>query len=200
MKALFSVAADVSLSRVLTDQRAWLWPIGLTMAANVLALALVVVPLQRAVVDGRARAARAAEALAAATADFKSAEATRDGQAQADRDLDRFYREVLPADVAAARRITHVKLNQMARRRGVVFHSSAAVTEQLRESELERLRMTYVLSGEYDDIRQFLYDIETGRDFLVIDNLGLSAGADPNAPLALTLELSTYYRVGAHER
>jgi Tfp pilus assembly protein PilO len=200
VKALFAVAADVGLSRVLAEQRAWLWPIGLAMAANVLALALVVVPLQRTVESGGARAASAAQALAAASAEFKNAEATRDGQAQADRDLDRFYKDVLPTDVAAARRMTQLKLNQMARKRGVIFHSSATVTETIRESELERLSVSFMLSGDYDDIRQFIYDIETGQDFLVIDNLGLSAGADPNAPLALTLELSTYYRVGPHDR
>ena len=37
--------------------------------------------------------------------------------------------------------------------------------------------------------------VETGPDFIVIDNVQLAEGAQANAPLSLTLELSTYYRV-----
>jgi hypothetical protein len=56
------------------------------------------------------------------------------------------------------------------------------------------------LAGDWDDIRQLIYDIETGPDFIVIDNVGLSEGSEPNAPLALELQLSTYYRVPRNVR
>ena len=51
------------------------------------------------------------------------------------------------------------------------------------------------LEGDWDDIRQLIYEIETGPDFIVIDNVALAEGEDANAPLALTLDISTYYRV-----
>ena len=198
MRALFGVASTVPLARVARDHRAWLMPLAVLIAINTVVLVGVVLPMSRSVESGSRRAVAAEQALSAARADLTRAEATRDGQAQADRDLDRFYRQVLPADVAAARRVTHLKLSQMARERKVAFERSSAAPEAVRDSQLERLKVTYSLSGDYDDIRRFIYDIETGADFIVIDNVLLAEGSDSKAPLALTLELSTYYRVGPH--
>jgi Tfp pilus assembly protein PilO len=200
MRALYSAASTVPIARVAREQRAWLMPIGVVLAINLAVLVGVVLPLTQSVDSGDKRAAAAAQGLSDAQADFKNAEATRDGQAQADRDLDRFYRQVLPADVAAARRITHLRLSQLAREHDVTFQQSAAVPEVVRDSQLERLKVSYGLSGNYDDIRQFIYDIETGPDFVVIDNVVLSEGADGNAPLSLNLDLSTFYRVTPNDR
>ena len=41
----------------------------------------------------------------------------------------------------------------------------------LRDSTLERLHVNYSLTGDWDDIRQLIYEIETGPDFIVIDNV-----------------------------
>jgi hypothetical protein len=94
-----------------------------------------------------------------------------------------------------------VKLSQLARSHDVRFESGAATTESLKGSTLERLRVNYSLSGDWDDIRQLIYAIETGPDFVVIDNVKLAEG-EANAPLSLTLDLSTYYRttMGANAR
>ena len=100
--------------------------------------------------------------------------------------------------MAAARRITHLKLSQLAREHDVTFQRSSASPEEMRDSTLARLRVSYALAGDYDDIRSLIYGIETASDFLVIDNVYLSEGADEQAPLALTLELSTYYRAAPH--
>jgi Tfp pilus assembly protein PilO len=194
MKALFGMAEAVPLSRVARDYRVWIVALVVTLIANLVALILVVLPLSASADATSARAARAAETLAAARADLQAAEQTRDGSAQAAKDLDLFYGEILPADVAEARRLTHLKLSQMARERNVRFQRSAASPEEVRDSSLERLRMSYALAGDYDDIRALIYDIETAPDFLIIENVFLSEGQDEQAPLTLTLELSTYYR------
>ena len=47
------------------------------------------------------------------------------------------------------------------------------------------------LEGDWDDIRQLIYEIETGRTSQVIDNVSLTEGVTANAPLALALEIST---------
>jgi Tfp pilus assembly protein PilO len=198
MKALFGMAEAVPLSRVARDYRVWIVALVLTFVGNLAALILLVLPLSASADATSARATRAAETLAAARADLQAAEQTRDGSAQAAKDLDRFYGEILPADVAAARRLTHLKLSQMARERNVRFQRSAASPEEMRESSLERLRVSYALVGDYDDIRALIYDIETAPDFLVIENVFLSEGQDEQAPLTLTLELSTYYRAVRH--
>ncbi len=45
-------------------------------------------------------------------------------------------------------------------------------------------------------ITDVLRDPETGEPFVVIDNVALGQGREPDGPLAVTLELSTFYRVG----
>jgi Tfp pilus assembly protein PilO len=196
MRALFSFGADVPLARVITEHRRWLVPVAIVLAINVVVLVAVVLPLRQSAASASARAEASAQALREAMADLKEAEATRDGQAQASTDLDRFYAEVLPPDFATARRTTGVKLQQLARSHGVDFQGGASSTETLRDSTLERLHVNYALTGEWDDIRQLIYDIETGADFIVIDNVQLSEGSQGSAPLSLVLDLSTYYRVG----
>ena len=195
MKALFTFGADVPVSRVLADHRRWLIPAAIVLAINVVVLVAVVLPLRSTVQSGSSRADVSAVALREAVADLKEAEATRDGQTQASADLVRFYAEVLPADISAARRVTHVKFTKLAMSHDVMFQSGATTSEELRDSSLERLRVNYSLTGDWDDIRQLIYELETGPDFIVIDNVQLAEGAQANAPLSLTLELSTYYRV-----
>jgi len=197
MRALFSFGADVPASRALAEHRRWLVPLGLVLAINLAVLTLVVLPLRQSVQSGASRAQASGQSLREAMADLKDAEATRDGQAQASADLDRFYASVLPADMSTARRMTHLKLSQLARSHDVIFQGGGASTEVLRDSTLERLKVNYALTGDWDDIRQMIYEIETGPDFVVIDNVRLVEGAETNAPLSLTLELSTYYRVSS---
>lgn len=194
MKALFAVGGDVPLARVLSEHRRLLVPLGALLAINIGVLVLLVLPLRAAVQSGGTRAQESSRALAEARAELATAEATRDGQAQATRDLDRFYREVLPADVSAAQRLTHSKLSLLARSHDVVFLQSSTSPETLRDSSLERLMVTYSLSGDWDDVQRFIHTIETLPDFVVIDDLSLSESGEDNASLALSLSVSTYYR------
>ena len=200
MRALFMFGGDVPWSRVLAEHRRWLIPVGLVLAVNVVVLFAIVMPMRQSAESGTSQAAESAATLNAAIADLKDAEATRDGQSQASKDLERFYSEVLPTSFASARRMTQLKLAQMARAHDVAFQRGATTQESLRNSPLERLNVTCSLSGDWDDIRQLIHEIETGGDFLVIDNVALSEGEDPSAPLALELELSTYFRVNGNVR
>ena len=103
---------------------------------------------------------------------------------------------VLPADFAdraADDAPEAVAAGALARRD--VSGRRGAAPETLRDSTLERLQVNYALTGDWDDIRQLIYEIETGPDFVVIDNVQLAEGRQANAPLSLTLDLSTYYRV-----
>ena len=200
MKALFAYGTEVPWSRILSDHRRWVALVGIVLAINLGVLFAVVMPMRRSAESGTSQAEQSVAALNAAIADLKDAEATRDGQAQASTDLDRFYGEVLPQDFAAARRITQLRLAQMARANNVAFQRGASMPELLRKSPLERLRVTCALEGDWDDIRQLIYEIETGPDFIVIDNVALAEGEDSAAPLALQLDVSTYYRIPANGR
>ena len=200
MKALFSFKTEVPWSRVIADHRRALVPVGIVLAINLAVLMFVVMPMRRSAESGTSQANESTVQLNAAIADLREAEAMRDGQAQAGTDLEKFYGEVLPANLPEARRMTVLKLSQLARSHDVKFQRGVAATEELRNSPLERLSVNFSLEGNWDDIRQFIYEIETGSDFIVIDNVGLNEGEGGSAPLSLDLEISTYYRAAGNER
>jgi Tfp pilus assembly protein PilO len=51
-----------------------------------------------------------------------------------------------------------------------------------------------VLQGEYEDLRQFIYSVESSPEFVIIDDVALTE-AKPNEPQTLTIRMSTYYRL-----
>jgi Tfp pilus assembly protein PilO len=198
MKAL-AAAGHVPLARVMAEHRAWILPLALVLAINLGVLVGIVLPLASAAATTESRAQSARQALAAAEREFKAAEATRDGQSLATRELQTFYGEVLPRDFRSAARITHIKLAQLAEAHGVRYEQMSANADRERDSTLERLAVNMQLSGGYEDIRGFLHALETSSDFVVIDNM-LLGSASENEGLTLTLQVSTYYLAGKDAR
>ena len=197
MKALYSVTGQVPWARIVREHRTALVPLAVALAANIVALVAVLYPLGQRVSFNEQRAATAEQQRDQAAADFRQAETLRASQAQATKDLETFYAEVLPSSVGGARRILQLRLQQMARDHGVFYQGSGTTEEEIRESRLLRLTMSVRLAGEYDDIRSFLYDLERSNDFIVVNNIRLAEGTEPNDPLAVFLQVSTYYRAPA---
>ena len=54
-----------------------------------------------------------------------------------------------------------------------------------------------VLEGDYESLRQLLYELETAPEFLIVDDVSVTQ-SEMNKPLMLTLDVSTYYRLGAN--
>jgi len=50
-----------------------------------------------------------------------------------------------------------------------------------------------VLEGEYDELREFIYAIESATNFIIVEDVMLSEGR-PNEALTLTVRMSTYFR------
>jgi len=50
------------------------------------------------------------------------------------------------------------------------------------------------LAGSYADIRDFIHEIESSPEFVVIDDVALAEGVQNDPVLRLTLQLSTYFR------
>ena len=200
MRALFAMGGDVPLARIVADHRRVLLPLAALLAINIAVLVLLVLPLRVTVASGGAQAQESTRALADARAELAAAEATRDGQAQAIRDLDRFYLEVLPADISAAQRLTHSKLPLLARSHDVVFRQSATTPMALKDSSLGQLTVNYTLSGDWENVQRFIHAVETLPDFVVISNLGLTEGGGDNEGLQLSLSVATYYRVRSDGR
>ena len=130
---------------------------------------------------------------ARAAADLRDAEAIRTGQERATQQLAHFYDSVLPKGQEGARRITYRRLAALADESNLDYDRRTIAINQLRESALEQMDVTMVLEGEYRDVRRFIHKLETAPEFVVIENVGLVQG-EKNAPLTLTVKLSTYYK------
>lgn len=184
--------------RILTEKRAMIWPLVLAFLVNAALFVLVVLPLSRKVAGGEQEAATSAAALAHARRDHASAKATVAGKGQADTELAKFYNDVLPPDVGGARRMTFLRMNQLAKETGLRLRDQRAEQQLVRESELAKLTVTVALSGEYRDIRRFIHEIETAPDFLVIENVQLSQAENESRGIDVTMQIATYFRTGAH--
>lgn len=193
MKALYSMGGAVPLARVMREHRRALLPLAVVLGINLVILVAVVLPLSQRADGAEQRAIAAERDRAAAEADFKRAETARAAKAQATEDLARFYRDVLPANVAVARRVLQLKLRQQADAHDVEYQGSGSTEDELDDSSLLRLKMSMRLAGSYDDIRGLIYDLETSPDFIVIEHVRLSQATRAEG-LELALDVSTYYR------
>jgi Tfp pilus assembly protein PilO len=193
MRALFSMGGSVPVARVLREYRAALVPLAIVLALNLIALIAVVLPLSQRAAGAEQRALAAERERQAAVADFERAQTLQTAKGRATEDLATFYSDVLPANVAAARRILQLKLRQQAEAHGVEYQGSGSTEEELDDSNLLRLTMSMRLSGSYDDIRRFIYDVETSSDFVVIEHVRLTE-APRSEGLELALNVSTFYR------
>ena len=179
--------------RVLREHRRIVLPLAAALAVNVVVYAAVVYPLSQRVANIEQRDRTAEEQLLAARRDHAQATGTLTGKDRAATELATFYKDVLPPDLAGARRLTQLRLAQLARQSNLKF--VRATFEPVNESKrtLTQLRIEMVLSGTYADVRAFIHQLETAPEFVVIDNIELGQGAE-GGPLSVTLHLSTYYR------
>lgn len=182
------------LRRVVEEHRRVLLPLGVLLAVNVGVYALVVYPLSQRVANIEQTSQAAQERLAAARADFERANATLTGKDKASQELTTFYSSVLPKGLAGARRLTTLKLLQLADGAGLDIGQLTVQDVLRQDSSLKQLRIQMDLAGSYSDMRGFIHDLETSPDFVVIDNVTLREGADSGVTLVVNLQLSTYYR------
>lgn len=185
---------DDLLRRVLTEQRRFLLPLAIVLLVNVAVYAALVYPLATRVADASQRAARAEADRRAAQSELAHAEAVAQGKDRAEAELQAFYERVLPADLSAANRTSYLTIAQIARKANLRIVRRQFDAVRTAESRLARWRIDVTLEGTYEDIRRFIYDIETTSTFVVIDEMALGSGRDESAPLVLSLALSTYYR------
>lgn len=184
----------MNLRRIARDKRAVLLPLLLLALANLAAYLLAVAPLRASVASGEQRRQAAANEVATATAQFEQARATVEGRGQASGRLDRFYRDVLPADQTAARRLTYFDLARMATSAGLRVTRRGQALEQEKGSSLRRLDTSMVLEGRYRNVREFLHEVEAAEEFVVINEIALASARDDSDDLVLTLSLSTYFQ------
>jgi hypothetical protein len=183
--------------RILLEKRRLLVPLAIVVVLDVLLYVLVLFPLGRQVNNAEVEARTAHEALGQARLDYLSARATVSGKAQADAALVKFYKDILPIDESGARRITYTRLNDLARQANVRLEHGTNEVKPQKGSSLSKLTTTYTLTGDYRDIRSFIYSLETAKEFVILDDVALASAPDQQVRgLSMTLEISTYFRTG----
>jgi len=184
--------------RIFREKQLVAIPLILLLLVNVAAYLFVVYPLLRRAAGAADRAASAANVRLVAERDQTAARALVAGQARAGEELATFYDKVLPADFVAARRMTYMRLPELAKKAKVKYEAGSFELDQtIKSGRVGRLHTKMVLQGDYEGFRRFVYELETSAEFLIIDGVTLAQG-EPGKPLTLNLEVSTYYRVGAH--
>jgi len=184
--------------RVLTEKRSLILPIAIALLVNIALFAIVVYPLSKKVAGGEQQSQAATTTLNAAKRDFQGARATVAGKGQADEELQKFYKEVLPPDMSAARRITFLRIQQLAQQCGLRVERTTSEAKPERESHLVRFLYRAALSGEYRNIRRFIHELETAPEFLVLENVELTQSEVENRGLNVNVDIATYYRAGAN--
>jgi hypothetical protein len=178
----------------MAEHRRVILPLAIAFVANVLVYALLVYPLAQRVANVEQRNRSAEQALAQARREHNAAQGALTGKERATVELATFYKDVLPPDLAGARRLTYLRLAQLVREAGLEFKTSAYEPVDERDSTLQRLRIRLQVQGNWDDIRTLIYQLDTAPEFVVIDNIVVSEGQEEGSALDLGLELSTYYR------
>ena len=184
------------LKRILAEKRRLAVPVLGGLALNALVYAGVIYPFAARVRTTEARADAANQQLLGAQKDDAAARGLEQGRDRTNAALKTFYKDILPPNVAQARQATFLRLAQLAEQHNLQRAQRDHGIDDDKESTLRRMRMTMSLQGEYDDIRRFVYQVESGSDFIVIDSIALRQGSEAGSRLTLDLTLSTYYRAG----
>jgi len=180
--------------RVLDEHRRLAIGMAVVAVINVALYVAGVRPLAFRVATIEDRDRQAEQTLRQARAEAQAVSGALTGKERAVTELTTFYTNVLPADLAGARRVTHLKLAQMARESGLAFERFSFDPEPVKDSALTRVKGELVLSGTYGEVRRFVHMVETSKDFVVLDDLSLAEGTAAGDELVITLKLSTYYR------
>ena len=185
-------------ARVYRERRRVVLPLLVLLVANVAVLALVIFPLQRrvqATVDGESRALAQ---MASAKREDTDARMAQTRKQEVDVELVKFYKEILPRDLASAQVTTQLWLATVARNHGVMFQQSTDRHAEVRDSRLTKVTSEATLSGTYRDIRRFLYAVESAPQFVIIEEVqlgdtGTSAQQSAKGELEIAIKASTYF-------
>ena len=183
--------------RVMHEKRRLIWPLVITLVLNVVLFAIVVMPLSTKVAAGEQNASAAATALLTAKRDYANARQTVTGKIQADAELAKFYRDVLPPDLSGARRITYLRIPQLAQQTNLRLETQSSSPSGLRDGDLGKLTQQAVLNGDYRDIRRFIHQLETAPEFLVLERVELTQNESETAKgITVTIQIATYFKAG----
>jgi hypothetical protein len=172
---------------------------GIVLPLIVLAVLVVgifvggVLPLRAHVSGLEATAVDAENDLKIARADDLKANREQQLKQQADVDLQKFYRDILPRDFNAASELTSYFLDKSARESGLRYESGTFRPERsdsTKKSRLTKMTGDVTLKGEYNAVRRFLYRLETAEEFVIVEDVQLNQPGGPDSGNTLELNLT----------
>lgn len=185
-------------SRVYHERRRVVLPLLVLLIANIAVLALVIWPLQRRVQAAADDDFRALTTMEEAKREDRDAKMAQSRKQEVDVGLAKFYKEILPRDLAAAQVLTQLWLTKVARENNVTFQQGTHRHAEVRDSRLTKVTSEATLSGTYRDIRRFLHTVESAPEFLIIEEVqlgdsGTSAQMNPKGELEIAIKAATYF-------
>ena len=180
--------------RVVAENRKALIWLAAAFSVNLLVYGFGVYPLSQRVANVSQRNDAAAQSLAEARREQGLAAGALTGKDRAVSELATFYTSVLPQDLAGARRLTHLRLAQLARMNNLRYGRASSEPVPNKDSKLTQLKIELSLAGSYAGVRGFVHSLETAPEFVVIDTLQLTESGDRDDSVELVVALSTYYR------
>jgi Tfp pilus assembly protein PilO len=188
----------MDVRRIVSENRRIVYILAAALVINAALYALVVYPLSQRVASGEQEAGESTQALVAARKTFASAQGTVSGKKDADKELQKFYEEILPPDLSGARRILYPRLDQMARKASLTPGAYRFHPEEGQTGDLRKISMTMNLTGEYGSVRRFIHELETAPEFLVLESVTVTTTADGDRRLNVMAQVATYYRAPEH--
>jgi Tfp pilus assembly protein PilO len=166
--------------------------LGLLIALNLVALFLITRPrvvmardVNAATADLAARVERARERLA------KTAEIAEEA-ARRRESLEKFYAQELATKrerlVALQREIHRIATTFQVQTSQIQFNH-----EGVANTDLVRLTVDMPLLGGYNNLRQFIHEVESSKLFFVVESVQLQKGDQGGVMLSLNVRLATYF-------
>jgi Tfp pilus assembly protein PilO len=185
-------------SRIYAERRAVVLPVLLLLIANLAVLAIGVWPLQRSVGAAADEEFQALLDLEQARREDRDARMAETRKQEVDVELRKFYKDILPRDLASAQVVTQLWLAQVAKQNGVVFQQGTHRHAEVRDSQLIKVTSEATLLGTYRDIRRFLFAVESAPEFVIVEEAQLgdtSAGPaqNPTGELEIAIKAATYF-------
>lgn len=185
-------------SRIYAERRAVVLPVLLLLIANLAVLAIGVWPLQRSVRAAGDEEFQALLDLEQARREDRDARMAETRKQEVDVELRKFYKDILPRDLASAQVVTQLWLAQVAKQNGVVFQQGTHRHAEVRDSQLIKVTSEATLMGTYRDIRRFLFAVESAPEFVIVEEAQLgdtSAGPaqNPTGELEIAIKAATYF-------
>ena len=180
-------------SRIFQEKRVFVTFVLVVLFVDLVLYVFAVFPWINKVVQAESRSILAADQLVLAKTHYAEVKETRENKNNLDAELQRFYADILPLDLAEARSISSPLLVRLADESNLVLERRNSEPVRERDSLLARLRTTMVLTGGYENIRAFIYKLETAEEFIVIEEIGLNQRGSSGGELVFTLGVSTYY-------